>query len=158
MKHERIADPKQVCSPVEEEFKNQLDAPGFNNIYVMTISSRRTGELGVTKYSLFKPFALDLTLGDPRIGSGPLARRRGLFPCLLCRPLFRGDALRPYPELKNALRLLADRLDEQTMRSLNYEVDSKLNSAAIPSWETASSALLFTHKRHAAYNPPVPAG
>lgn len=55
----------------------------------------------------------------------PLKDDKGFFPPYYAVPLFRADVFERYPELEEVLQLLAYRLDDQTMRDLNYEVDSK---------------------------------
>jgi len=47
------------------------------------------------------------------------------FPPYYAAPLVRGDTLEQHPEIETILAKLADRLDNKTMRGLNYEVDEK---------------------------------
>lgn len=48
---------------------------------------------------------------------------RNAFPPYQCAPLVRQALLEEYPELKEVLNLLSDRLDDNTMTELNYQVD-----------------------------------
>jgi osmoprotectant transport system permease protein len=52
-----------------------------------------------------------------------LADDRGVFPPYYAAPVVRAEALRSHPRLPEVLGLLADLLDDETMRRLNYEVD-----------------------------------
>jgi osmoprotectant transport system permease protein len=47
------------------------------------------------------------------------------FPPYHAAPVIREETLRAYPEVRAALALLAGKLDDETMRRLNYEVDEK---------------------------------
>jgi len=49
---------------------------------------------------------------------------RGVFPPYYAAPVVRVPALRSHPQLPEVLGLLADLLDDETMRRLNYEVDA----------------------------------
>ena len=65
---------------------------------------------------------------DGRIGAlhlSTLRDDRGLFPPYQCAPVVRADTLRAHPELRSALEALAGRIDDRTMRDLNYEVDGR---------------------------------
>jgi len=55
----------------------------------------------------------------------PLDDDRGFFPPYYAAPVVREETLRTYPEVREALDLLAGRLDDDTMRRLNYEVDER---------------------------------
>lgn len=54
----------------------------------------------------------------------PLEDDLGHFPPYHAVPIFRADTLERHPEIVDVLQLLVGRLDNETMRSLNYEVDS----------------------------------
>lgn len=54
----------------------------------------------------------------------PLRDDRGFFPPYQAAPVIRASVLRRYPELSTVLSLLANRIDEVTMRKLNTEVDA----------------------------------
>jgi osmoprotectant transport system permease protein len=55
---------------------------------------------------------------------------RGYFPSYHAAPLVREDILRRYPEVRGALAQLAGRIDDPTMRRLNYEVAVEHRSEA----------------------------
>ena len=55
----------------------------------------------------------------------PLEDDRQFFPPYHAAPVARGELLEERPELREALSLLADRLDDGTMQRLNYEVDEE---------------------------------
>ena len=52
---------------------------------------------------------------------------KGFFPPYQAAPLVRGETLRKHPQLEAILNRLAGRIDDETMRSLNYQVDRKDN-------------------------------
>ncbi len=54
---------------------------------------------------------------------------RGFFPPYHAAPLVRRDALEAFPELGETLELLAGRIDDETMRALNYAADEHGESA-----------------------------
>jgi len=55
----------------------------------------------------------------------PLRDDHGFFPPYQAAPVIRTEVLQAYPELREALDLLAGRLDDKTMQRLNFEVDEK---------------------------------
>lgn len=55
----------------------------------------------------------------------PLRDDRGFFPPYQAAPVIRTEVLQAHPELREVFELLAGRLDDATMRRLNFEVDVK---------------------------------
>jgi osmoprotectant transport system permease protein len=55
---------------------------------------------------------------------------RSFFPPYHAAPLVRGDALQKHPGLRENLELLAGKMDDRTMRRLNYRVDEQGEKAA----------------------------
>lgn len=60
----------------------------------------------------------------------PLTDDRLFFPPYEAAPVIRNACLTAYPEVGEALSLLAGRLDNRTMQDLNFEVDEKRKSPA----------------------------
>ncbi|RME42964.1 MAG: ABC transporter permease subunit [Deltaproteobacteria bacterium] len=58
----------------------------------------------------------------------PLRDDRGFFPPYQAAPVIRREVLEVHPELRRVLALLAGRLDDATMRRLNFEVDVEKRS------------------------------
>lgn len=63
---------------------------------------------------------------------------RGYFPSYHAAPLVREEVLKRHPEVAQVLNQLAGRIDDRTMRQLNYQVAVKKRSEA----EVASTFLL----------------
>ena len=55
----------------------------------------------------------------------PLRDDRGFFPPYQAAPVIRDEVLQEHPELRGLLELLAGRLDDATMRRLNFEAEKK---------------------------------
>jgi len=62
---------------------------------------------------------------------------KGFFPPYYAAPLIRDDTLKKYPELADILNCLGEKLSDEKMRNLNYEVDEKGRKAG----EVASEFL-----------------
>ena len=81
--------------------------------------------------------SLDLAAGDStdgRIATLDLVvldDDRHYFPPYEAVPLVRAETLGRYPELRGVLSLLAGRIDAQTMRALNQEIDQKKRDPAV---------------------------
>ncbi len=60
----------------------------------------------------------------------PLEDDRGFFPPYYAAPVVRMEVLRAFPEVRDALELLAGALDDATMQRLNYEVDKNKRAPA----------------------------
>ena len=57
----------------------------------------------------------------------PLEDDKSYFPPYYAAPLVRGDTLAEYPQLRDILSRLGGRIDNATMRELNYQVDREDN-------------------------------
>jgi osmoprotectant transport system permease protein len=88
------------------------------------------------RYKALKSGDIDIVLGfatDWEIESydlATLADNRHFFPSYFGAPLVRGDVLRRYPEIGPVLNRLHGRIDDETMRRLNFEVARRQRPAA----------------------------
>ncbi|MCK9524721.1 MAG: glycine/betaine ABC transporter, partial [Limnochordia bacterium] len=112
------------------EFLERADGyQGLQDVYGFAFGQARAMDPGLT-YQAVAAGAVDIIDAygtDGRIFAfdlEPLIDDRGHFPPYHAVPVFRADVLRRYPEIIEVIGLLAGRLDDDTMRSLNYEVDS----------------------------------
>lgn len=53
---------------------------------------------------------------------------KNFFPPYYAAPIVRDDTLKKYPELKDVLNSLGGKIDDETMRDLNYQVDNEKKS------------------------------
>lgn len=113
------------------EFLERADGyPGLAEHYGFQFSRARPMDPGLT-YQAVRAGEVDVIDGfatDGRIAAfnlEPLADDRQYFPPYFAAPLFRMETLERYPEIRVQLRRLAGKLNDQTMRSLNFEVDSR---------------------------------
>lgn len=113
------------------EFLERADGyAGFKKHYDLEFRQTRALDPGLTYQAagLGEVDIIDGFATDGRIRTfnlRPLKDDKNYFPPYHAAPLFRRDVLNSYPELEEVIELLANRLDDETMRSLNYEVDSK---------------------------------
>ncbi|NLK07512.1 MAG: glycine/betaine ABC transporter substrate-binding protein [Firmicutes bacterium] len=131
------------------EFLERADGyPGLTRHYGFAFGKTRALDPGLTYQAaaVGKVDVIDAFATDGRIQAfdlHPLKDDKHYFPAYHGAPLFRADVLKKYPELKSVLRLLANRLDDAAMRSLNYEVDSKKRDPLLVAreWLTADGLL-----------------
>ncbi len=116
------------------EFSERPDGyPGLRRAYGLGFKEVRDLDAALM-YSAIAGGEVDVICGfatDGRIAAfdlQPLRDDRGFFPPYQAAPVIRASVLRRYPELTTVLGLLANRLDETTMRNLNFEVDAKKRS------------------------------
>ncbi|HKM43069.1 MAG TPA: glycine betaine ABC transporter substrate-binding protein [Limnochordia bacterium] len=113
------------------EFVERPDGyQGLQSVYGFAFAQTRTMDPGLTYQAVAtgEVDIIDAYGTDGRILAfdlQPLIDDHGHFPPYHAVPLFRADVLRRHPEIIEVLQMLVGRLDDQTMRSLNYEVDSK---------------------------------
>lgn len=103
---------------------------GMQKVYGFAFGQTRAMDPGLTYQAVAagEVDVIDAYGTDGRIlalNLQPLEDDLGHFPPYYAVPLLRADTLERYPEIRDVMQLLAGRLDDETMRSLNYEVDSK---------------------------------
>jgi len=114
------------------EFAHRPDGlPGLLRTYGLRMSgSPKTMDLGLLYQSLMKK-QVDLVAGNSTDGMlavlpvKVLKDDRKYFPPYECALVVREEAERQFPALRPALAELSGRIDSQTMRRLNYELDGK---------------------------------
>jgi len=116
------------------EFSERPDGyPGLRHAYGLDFQEVRDLDPALM-YSAIASGEVDVICAfatDGRIAAydlKPLRDDRGFFPPYQAAPVIRASILNRYPELTTVLGLLADRLDEATMRALNFEVDAEKRS------------------------------
>jgi len=112
------------------EFQEREDGyPGLQKSYGLSFAS--TKDLSATlmcealaqeEVDIICAFATDGRLEAYNLVT--LEDDRRFFPPYDAAPVIRAEVLKRHPEIANALSLLAGRLDDQTMRGLNYEVEA----------------------------------
>jgi osmoprotectant transport system permease protein len=114
------------------EFMNRPDGyPGLVSSYGLefTIPPREMDRNLL--YQALSQGSLDLAAGDStegRVAALDLVQLeddRRYFPPYEAVPLVRAEVLEQFPELRDALNVLAGKIDAATMRRLNYEIDGK---------------------------------
>jgi osmoprotectant transport system permease protein len=119
------------------EFMNREDGyPGLVRTYDLHFAHTPREMDRNLLYSALAQGSIDLAAGDST--DGRIATRdlvvlqddRRYFPPYEAVPLARGAALREHPELETALNGLARRIDAETMRQLNREVDQQKRDPA----------------------------
>ncbi|WP_077326476.1 ABC transporter permease/substrate-binding protein [Virgibacillus siamensis] len=124
----------QLTAGFTLEFKDRYDGyVGMQEVYNLDISTVKTMEPGIRQEALSKgevdvidAYATDgymiklnlVTLDDPK----------NLFPPYQGAPLLRQETLQKYPELRDILNQLGGKINDQQMRQMNYQVDSKRKS------------------------------
>jgi len=114
------------------EFAHRPDGlPGLLRTYGLRMSgSPKTMDLGLLYQALMKK-QVDLVAGNSTDGMlavlpvKVLKDDRKYFPPYECALVVREEAERQFPALRPALAELSGRIDSQTMRRLNYELDGK---------------------------------
>lgn len=119
-----------VLGATHEFFEREDGYPGLQRVYGFAFGQTRAMDPGLTYQAVASGEVdiIDAYGTDGRILAfdlQPLEDDRGHFPPYYAAPLFRADVLERHPEIRSVMQLLAGRLDDDTMRSLNYEVDSK---------------------------------
>ena len=111
------------------EFSERPDGyPGLRDAYGFRFGQVRDIDAGLM-YEAISAGEVDIIAAfatDGRIAAYDLKLLqddRRFFPPYHAAPVVRGRLLRDYPEIRSALDLLADILDDATMRGLNYKVD-----------------------------------
>lgn len=111
------------------EFANREDGlPGLQEVYNLKFSDVKPvdGGLRYTALTNQESDLIDAFLTDGLIEKFDLTvleDDKQYFPPYYAAPLIRMDTLEEYPELEEVLSLLNDRISNETMRKLNYEVD-----------------------------------
>jgi len=113
------------------EFMERPDGyPGLSKAYGLSFDSVRDMDPGLM-YQAIAQKEVDVIcafLTDARIPAYellPLNDDKGFFPPYYAAPVIRTFILEAHPELEEILNLLAGKLDDDTMRGLNYKVDEK---------------------------------
>ncbi len=121
---------------VSHEFLQRPDGmPGLRRAYDLNESSTVGMEHDLAYLALAQG-SIDVSDGystDAKIAENDLlalADDRHFFPPYEAAPLVRADLLARLPQAGDALRLLAGRLDDATMRQLNFEVEGQRRSPA----------------------------
>jgi osmoprotectant transport system substrate-binding protein/osmoprotectant transport system permease protein len=121
---------------VSHEFLQRQDGmPGLRRVYHLQTESLVGMEHDLA-YQALAEGAIDVSDGystDAKIVAGKLVVLRDdkhFFPPYEAAPLVRHDFLLHAPKAREALRLLAGRIDDETMRRLNYEVESERRTPA----------------------------
>ena len=124
-----LAHQDELRAGVSHEFLNRPDGfPGLAEAYGLEIGDVRGMEHGLS-YQAIASGRVDLI--DTYTTDGMLARTnlrlleddRGFFPPYEAAAIVREATLRAHPELDSLLDKLAFRIDDDTMRSLNYRVE-----------------------------------
>lgn len=119
----------ELSAGVSHEFLERDDGyPGLSAAYGLELADIRGMEHGLA-YEALRTGAVDLV--DTYTTDGKLLRYdvvvleddRDFFPPYDAAPLVRRETLDAHPELGEALRALAFRIDDATMRKLNHEVE-----------------------------------
>ncbi|MBN2326698.1 MAG: ABC transporter permease subunit [Candidatus Omnitrophica bacterium] len=119
---------------IQAEFYERPDGyPGLKNAYSLDFAEVREldpglvyGAIAQGEVDVISAFATDGRIAAYRLT--PLIDDKTFFPPYHCAPLIRGEIARRHPEVLDALALLADALDEDAMRRLNYRVDEENRS------------------------------
>lgn len=135
---------------VQAEFYERPDGyPGLKNAYSLAFAEVRELDPGLV-YSAIAQGEVDVISAfatDGRIAAynlTPLIDDRNFFPPYHCAPLIRGEIARRHPEVLDALALLADKLDDDAMRRLNYRVDEENQSIAAVAQDFLRKQNLFS--------------
>jgi len=131
-----IAISGQLRAGFTAEFSERPDGyPGLKEAYGLRFKDVRDLDPSLM-YQSVKNEDVDVICAfatDGRIAAydlKPLDDDRNFFPPYHAAPLVRRELLLARPEIREALELLAGRLDAATMQRLNYEVDGKTRSPA----------------------------
>jgi len=145
---------------VSHEFLQRGDGmPGLRAVYHLNEASTVGVEHDLA-YQALADGTIDVSDGystDAKIvafGLLTLRDDRHFFPPYQAAPLARADLFTRVPLAEPALRLLAGRIDDATMRRLNYAVEGERRSPA----EVASAFLGELGLRHVEATPEAPAG
>ncbi|GGH83420.1 osmoprotectant transport system permease protein [Pullulanibacillus pueri] len=128
-----ISDLKKVESKFtlgsEPEFLERKDGyPGLKKAYGLNFASTKSMDSGIM-YSSEKNKEVDVIDAFGTDGRIPayhlkvLKDDKHFFPPYYAAPLIRDDTLKAHPELKKVLNMLQGKIDDQTMQSLNKQVD-----------------------------------
>ncbi|WP_043931681.1 ABC transporter permease/substrate-binding protein [Bacillus sp. EB01] len=126
----------ELTSGTTIEFTNRPDGlPGLLKAYNMEFANSKAVDGGL-RYTAMKSgethvidaFATDGLLEEFNLKV--LKDDKGFFPPYYAVPMVREDILKEHPELREALNSLAGKLDDETMRKLNFKVDSLDQSPA----------------------------
>jgi osmoprotectant transport system permease protein len=121
----------ELSAGVSHEFLNRVDGfPGLIEAYGLKLGDVRGMEHGLA-YEAIRTGRVDIV--DTWTTDGKLLRYdirileddRGFFPPYDAAPIARRDALERFPDLRGVLRQLAFRLDDATMRRLNFAVEEQ---------------------------------
>lgn len=144
---------------VSHEFLRRPDAyPGLRQEYGLQFSSVRGMEHGLA-YQAIAAGQLDLI--DVYTTDGNLLRYdlklleddRHFFPPYLAAPVVRQDALERHPELRETLGLLAYKLDDEAMQSLNLQVEGEGRSIASVASQFLEESLLLDETQQVSQAP-----
>ncbi len=123
------ADAERLVGGFPSEFMERPDGyPGLVEAYGLELGGAREMEIGLMytaldqeQVDLICAFATDGRLDqyDLRV----LEDDRGFFPPYDAAPVFVGDTLDRFPQIRDALVSIAGTIPDETMRRLNYEVD-----------------------------------
>ena len=131
---ERISDladgASRLRAGLTAEFAERPDGyPGLRECYGLRFGSVTDIDAGLM-YDAIAAGEVDVIAAfatDGRIDAydlKPLIDDRQFFPPYLAAPVARGETLQRFPQLRKVLALLAGTLDDPTMRSLSFSVDS----------------------------------
>jgi osmoprotectant transport system permease protein len=132
-----IGAPKGLRAAFDAEFLTRPDGyKGLSEAYGFQFASPPMQMDPGLMYSALAKSEVDVIDGFATDGRIPaydlviLEDDKGFFPPYYAAPLVRADTLRRLPKLKEILNRLADRLSDEKMSRLNYEVDEKKRKAA----------------------------
>ena len=127
----------KLTSGFTHEFVERPDGyPGLVKHYGFELGQKPKGMDSGLMYKAIAEKNVDLICGFATDGRIPafdlvmLEDDKQFFPPYYAAPVIRADTLEEYPELKEILNKLADKIDDKTMAQLNYEVDEKGRQAA----------------------------
>ena len=111
------------------EFLERTDGyPGLRDLYGLEFKGTRGMDAGLT-YQAASSNAVDVIDGFATDGRIPafdlviLEDDKGFFPPYHAAPVVRMDVLERNPRIAEVLNLLAGKIDDDTMRDMNYRVD-----------------------------------
>ncbi len=136
-----LADYKDDLLPgFNHEFLERPDGyPGLQKHYGFTFGKTPREMDSGLMYRAISEKDVDVICGFATDGRIPafdlvvLADDKGFFPPYQAAPLVRADTLETWPQLAPLLALLENRIDDDTMARMNYQVDEG-RAAPLPGW------------------------
>lgn len=142
-----LEDDESLRGGFPSEFMERPDGyPGLRAAYGLDLGSVMELDPGLM-YDAVAGGQVDVICAfttDPRIAAyelAPLADDRSFFPPYDACPVVRIETLETYPELREALALLAGTINDEEMRALNYAVDIDKRSPPVVAREWIDARL-----------------